>query len=635
MPTTTEEKSNSRREKAFELGDRIRAATADTPVEVRLTTSQRIIARVTDGIYREPWAAFRELCANAYDADATEVVIETGAPTFDQVTIRDNGRGMSPDVLAWVVENIGGSSKRTADGVILETANPQDPDLSLSGRPLIGKIGIGLFAVAQLTQHFQIITKVAGEDCRSWATVILKTHNESALKDESEERVWEAGRAKIVSERVADHELGSHGTTIVLHNLRPEIRSMLQSVPRWAASKQDSAGSEALNTPPKYHIGFVGAEGHPESSVPANLPWRPGVTPGERFKQLVAAAGETSTIAKTASTLEHLDNYLQSIWKLSLSLPLKYIGEHPFDISGGDGLITLDVPERGRAANDLALDDRETLRGRLGLTSGHLDPAGGFEVLFDGVGLSRPIELPTTLRRKSRMPSPVIMAAKVTAPFPEETLERAGGVLKFEAYLYWNSTISPKDIQGATIRVREASGTLFDRRFLDYQTSELTRLSQVTAEIFVIDGLDGAINIDRESFNYSHPHYIFIKRWLHRALRLLFNRLKSVAKEDLTKQKQENRAANEAAVVATAMGVWDEVQGEEADPPAILNHRNASTGQVAYHVPHWLDDVAQDEIPTATALGVVLEAYGLLDAVPVSRHGALIESILQVFRVAR
>ncbi len=70
------------------LADRIRtAAESGDIVQTELSTSQRIIARVTDGIYREPWAAFRELIANAYDADASRVVISSGAPDFKQITV--------------------------------------------------------------------------------------------------------------------------------------------------------------------------------------------------------------------------------------------------------------------------------------------------------------------------------------------------------------------------------------------------------------------------------------------------------------------------------------------------------------------------------------------------------------------
>ena len=42
---------------------------------------------------------------------------------------------------------------------------------------------------------------------------------------------------------------------------------------------------------------------------------------------------------------------------------------------------------------------------------------------------------------------------------------------------------------------------------MGYETSESARKSQVTAEMFVSEGLDDAINLDRESFNYAHPRY--------------------------------------------------------------------------------------------------------------------------------
>lgn len=620
--------ATSKQARAAELGDRIRNASADSPVEVSLSTSQRIIARVTDGIYREPWAAFRELCANAYDADATRVVIETGAPRFDQIVIRDDGRGMSPETLAYVVENIGGSSKRTQDGVALHTANAHDPDLSIGERPLIGKIGIGLFAVAQLTQHFQIITKAKGERFRTWATVVLKTHNEAALK-RAEGKPFEAGTASIVSEPVPETEVEAHGTTIVLHDLRPEIRNLLQSSSRWQAGREIGPVGEAMVPPPVYHIGRV-AGGSDSEGVPPRFPWKDAVDPLERFKALFAAASETGTEASKSPSLEHLDEYLQSIWKLSLSLPLDYIDEHPFDASTEDGFIFLDPGKSGRA-EEINLLPRETIRGRYGMESGRPDPVGGFDILFDGVLLRRPIELPKKLNRKSRIAAPVFMAAKVDAPFSEASLERAGGRLRFEVYLYWNSIITPKDIQGALIRVREASGTLFDKRFLNYQVSEQNRLSQITAEIFVLEGLDGAINIDRESFNYSHPHYIFIQKWLHRALRILVNKLKLIAKEHAEKEKTEKKEAANTAIVDAALEVWSKNQGIEADPPSALAARSAQGA--TYHVPHWLDGVVPADLPMASAIGVVLEAYGIFNDLRIDRKQALVNDLIKVIRV--
>ena len=110
-------------------------------------------------------------------------------PKFDQIVVRDDGIGMSPRTLAYVLQNIGGSSKRTADGVDLNTAQQEANDKSPGGRLLIGKIGIGLFAVAQLTPHFQIITKAAGDDFRTSATVYLRTHDETGIHPVKEEYV--------------------------------------------------------------------------------------------------------------------------------------------------------------------------------------------------------------------------------------------------------------------------------------------------------------------------------------------------------------------------------------------------------------------------------------------------------------
>ncbi|MDD2734633.1 MAG: hypothetical protein PHF56_11890 [Desulfuromonadaceae bacterium] len=54
-------------------------------VSTTLKTDERVIACVTDGIYRQPGSALRELNVNAYDADATKVVVKTDAPRFGRI----------------------------------------------------------------------------------------------------------------------------------------------------------------------------------------------------------------------------------------------------------------------------------------------------------------------------------------------------------------------------------------------------------------------------------------------------------------------------------------------------------------------------------------------------------------------
>ena len=420
------------------LAERIRQnADGGEAVQAELAANQRIIARVTDGIYREPWAAFRELVANAYDADATHVVVETGAPEFDQITVRDDGVGMSADTLEYIIKNIGASSKRRPLGAELNTVQAGDSERSPAGRPLIGKIGIGLFAVAQLTQHFQIITKSREERFRISATVQLQTHSDTNPTDADDNYV--AGTVVIRAETVSDDERDTHGTSVVLYSLRTEVRRTLQSMRRWEAVMFGDPGTETYQPPPTYHIGrpFIPRAGDDPHTVPA-LPWKPADPPERKFVALLNAAETTKGRATKAADLDHFDEYLKLVWKLSLSLPLGYPDRHPFDHCGKEGLLLFTMTDDARRAIRLELESDESVGDRLGLASDRLDTPA-FAVTFDGIALGRPLRHPASLAKDSRIPAPVLFAAKQGNPFAAEDQDRAGGPLSFEGYLYWNS----------------------------------------------------------------------------------------------------------------------------------------------------------------------------------------------------
>ena len=72
-----------------------------------LSTDDRVLARITDGIYRQPGSALWELIANAYDADAQNVYVQTDAPRFSKISVSrrwhgsyDRGTG-KPDPSYW------------------------------------------------------------------------------------------------------------------------------------------------------------------------------------------------------------------------------------------------------------------------------------------------------------------------------------------------------------------------------------------------------------------------------------------------------------------------------------------------------------------------------------------------------
>ena len=519
----------------------------------------------------------------------------------------------------------------------MNTAHQDAKDMSPGGRPLIGKIGIGLFAVAQLTQHFQIITKARGESIRTSATVRLQTLNDDWFQPSEDEHI--AGQVSIKPEKVPKNEADSHGTSIILYSLRPEVRRTLCSLTRWNAALVEPADGESVQEPPIYHIGLAHetTEGSDISQKP-NLPWEPSDAPEDKFKKLFEAASEVSGKGTKSANLEHFDEYLRLIWKLSLSLPMDYIENHPFDLDGSSGLIFFEIPKDTGQANRIELSKNKPLRKHLKLQAGKNEAHSPFWVTLDGIALRRPICLPHELGRKNaRIKVPAIMAAKQDNPFRDDDLGRAGGRLSFEGYLYWNNQITPKETTGVLIRIREASGTLFDPTFLNYQISEQTRLRQITAEIFVHEGLDSAINIDRESFNYSHPHFLFLQKWLHRALRLLANRLKALSAKDLEREKVERRHQELTALQTHAEKVWRRRYGEEADPP-LLDYANKAQPQKE-SVPkdvggveiEWPPEDTPADPDKARALSVVLEAYGVLSNLPVRDRFRLVKDILDIF----
>ena len=614
--------------KLNELESRIRNSAQDgQPVKTQLKTSERIIARVTDGIYREPWAAFRELIANAYDADATEVIIETDAPRFAQITVRDNGIGMSPKTLAYVLQHIGGSSKRLPIGIDLNTTHQSEPDRSPAGRPLIGKTGIGLFAIAQLTQHFQIITKANGDAIRTSATVTLQTHQENVPEHE-----YIAGTVTIRSETVLDSEIQSQGTTVVLYELRPQVRKVMRSSRRWEPPLLTEDTPDAARKP-SHHIGYSPDTDETNPNIEPRYPWQGSDGPDERFRAILEAANQSSRSTTKSADLDHFDEYLKLLWKLSLSLPMDYVDGHPFDLTGSSGVIMFGIPAGMNQAKKVVLPDDEPIRKHLRLTAGKDLHSNVFSVTIDGIALRRPVRLPTQLVKNSRIKAPVMMVSKVVDAFATDHLDRAGGNLSFEGYLYWNSKVVPKETAGVLIRIREASGTLFDPTFLNYQVSEQTRLRQITAEVFVHEGLDSALNIDRESFNYSHPHLLYIQRWLHRALRLLVNRLKAMANEDLQRERATQRGKVQADRVALAQGVWHRRYGADSDTPVQDTEFQKVVTEVGDVDIDWSDfpDITEDP-GTITALSIVLEAYGALSALPVADRASLINDVIQLFK---
>ena len=463
-----------------ELVARIRGSqSSDTVVRTRLQTDDRVIARVTDGIYRRPGSALRELISNAYDADATRVVIKTDAPRFKRISVEDNGHGMSPEALAYLLLHIGGSAKRNDVGAELGIASQTDPTRSPKGRRLIGKIGIGLFSVSQLTYTFQIITKVSGDDFRTIATVALRQYSED---DFSHEHAGggkiETGKVSIWREKAVDVNIS--GTTLVLTNIRPQARDSLRSAEIWSAielndSVRSSEERQAIE-PPAFHIGRVDTADSSEQLLKksqghfSRVPWKESDSPADAFGKLVWCVWEEIEGTNPNPQLARIfDNYLRMVWQLSLAVPLPYVDQHLFDMDMSlrtQTFVLSNLPKGSAVPAEICRPGR--IRDNLKLRD-TAESLGAFDVFFDDLKLSRPIRFTGLPVTNHALKQPIVFIGKCREGFPSVAREFSGGPLAFEAYLFWTPKVAPTEHQGSLIRIHGSSGTLFDPTFMRYR----------------------------------------------------------------------------------------------------------------------------------------------------------------------
>ncbi len=634
------------------LSDGIRATErTHVPVEGKLETDERVLARITEGIYRQPSSALRELVSNAYDADATEVVILTDAPRFDHITVRDNGRGLSPDVVTQLVKHIGGSAKRNEKGKELGVTSATNTNRSEGGRQLIGKMGIGLFSVAQFTRHFLIITKTAGDGFRTVADITLgrgvEQHAILPLAEKDEHK-FETGHFRIWREATTDKK--AQGTEIKLLDLLPRTRDELASTDVWIRQDFLLDDSEAEKTePPQLHIGRMDRKTGLLATQPA-LPWVEADGPRVRFEKLVQELRSLTSQRESVDLRKVCDNYLWSLWTLALSAPLAYLEGHPFDLKCDHDIPCFEIENRMRGqASPIEMPKGKSLRKMLKLKAPDGATAGCFEVFMDGVQLLRPIlyrDLPCT---ESAVKTPMLFVGRQREEFGGKPTELSGGPLEFEAYLFWAPRIVPKQHQGVILRVGNASGALFDAEFMGYETSELTRKSQVTAEIFVSEGLDDAINLDRESFNFAHPHYQFLTKWLHSAFRQFSNRQKELGKQLRTTQRRRDAAQTQEKVevkvhaALKARGIEDVPEVELLEriraPEAarlrkegvVVLHREAVVPP-STQVRQTEVEVNRLKLAEKKAIGIaqLLHGMGLLDSLSYDEQEKLIRDILEI-----
>lgn len=188
-----------------------------------------------------------------------------------------------------------------------------------------------MFSVAQLTRDFTIVTKQKGDDYYLIADIKLNNYSEEMIRQfEKRGEDFDTGIVYVYTQKTSNIE--AHGTDIILKNLKQSAIDQLRSIDIWQQSISEDF--ELLGKPerPSYHIGEIDTDNNELLEDNAVLPWGTDLSPEEKYASLYSQLLKQPNPSYSLN----LDNYLQMLWILGLSLPLKYIDISPYDLKLGD-----------------------------------------------------------------------------------------------------------------------------------------------------------------------------------------------------------------------------------------------------------------------------------------------------------
>jgi signal transduction histidine kinase len=166
----------------------------------------RVLRELGERLVKQPEVAIVELIKNAHDADATECEIDIDS--FDAITVKDNGHGMTLDQFTHGWMRIGTSAKE---------GSPTSPAFH---RPITGEKGIGRFAVRFLGRHLHLIS--VAEDKRRRQRTLLIAEFDWQLFDQHED----LGTITVPYRLERAAKSVPTGTSLVISALRPQSKAL-------------------------------------------------------------------------------------------------------------------------------------------------------------------------------------------------------------------------------------------------------------------------------------------------------------------------------------------------------------------------------------------------------------------------
>lgn len=397
-----------------------------------MKVAAKILQSISTGIYRTPANAVKELLSNSFDADATrvDINIETNSGgSVSSISVKDNGTGIHPNDFEFSMTHVGASLKRL------------EGDFTPKGRPIIGKIGIGLLSVGQASHQFTFESTTEDYDYVMRAEIDLTPYYDAIKATESLDEL-EIGNVQIYKEEKKSSE---SFTQILLRNIRePFSRDLTSSV-------------------------IFGSNNFDFVSKPS-------------YKEFIRWMDQ-SEIKRD----EEMSGFNRFMFEIGLLTPVRYLPEGPV---------------KSYSKSDIIRKIKKRLEDY------------NFKVFVNGVEIFKPILYPhlsDDLEHKK-------IDYKVYNINIDEKLVNNKRVVAKGYFYHQAKRLLPWTLRGILLRVNNVAIGTYENRFSKASIETPIILQQFTGEIYVDQGLEDALNIDRNSFFESDQAYQTLYQFYQRLI---------------------------------------------------------------------------------------------------------------------
>jgi len=461
---------------------------------IEVMVSARILRHVSRGIYRTPAAALKELVSNAYDASSSEVSISTGYPSFEKMAVTDNGDGMTRKDFSRLVQHIGLSSKSAGDLITIPGATQQ--------RRVLGHYGIGLLAVGQLAGQMRVTSKKKGEIVGFIATLDF---------DQFERKLIEGVERAIIRDEAELEKEDAERPRKAISSAKPADGSEDKKFPIGNCKIKDAKFNEKDRAAHFTKIELTQIRPEVKDKLAGKLRDRNEIA--KKKQRYFAQFDDILELIRDSEgdVRQGQYPYERLCWELAVYCPLIY-------------------PAVGLFSAKKSLQ-------------AFSDIAGGysFSLVVDGMKLRKPFDKSFFVAGGS--------VNKVWS-WLSETYSKNGTDHKVSAYLIHKGRIRPKSMQGVLIRESGVAVGLYDTTYMEYPFNEGHKFNQLSGEIFA-EGLSGALNIDRNSFNETDDRYLSLSSWLHEKLQKeVFPAIKKLQKLPGSSKREANKQAIASMIIA-------------------------------------------------------------------------------------